>query len=301
MLFSATLFFKKNENNEVIQIEYKESFTGFYPIKNDRSAEGLQNFITSFLEEKNISIKKCRGQGYDGAAVMSGAYKGLQSKIVGLEKNAQYIHCAAHNLNLVLNDAVNGVLEAKSFFDVVGRIYNFFSNSVKRWELLNESPVSKITLKRLNPTRWSSRNDSMDEVRFNFKDILKALIDIILKSKNSEEKSEAIGLKKKIENFEFLFLIILFSKILHSINIVSKLLQSKNSNIGQASNLFKNAYEELCKLRQKYDEIRREASDLAANWRIDPIFVQKRQKNRQNFFMNLHLIQSLQQKKNLKK
>ena len=59
---------------------------------------------------------------------MSGAYKGLQSKIVELEKNAQYVHCASHNLNLVMNDAVNGVPEAKSFFDTVGCLYNIFSS-----------------------------------------------------------------------------------------------------------------------------------------------------------------------------
>lgn len=124
-------------------------------------------------------------------------------------------------------------------------------------------------------------------MRFNFKDILKALTEITLKSKNSEEKSEAIGLKKKLENFEFLFHIVLFSKILHSINIVSKVLQSKKCSIVQASNLLKNAYDELCKLRHKSDEIRCESSNLAANWGIEAIFIKKRQKQTKQFFDEL--------------
>lgn len=88
-----------------------------------------------------------------------------------------------------------------------------------------------------------------------------------------------------MENFEFLLLIVLFSKILHSINIISKVLQNKKSNIGQASNLFKNAYEELCELRhQKYDEIRCDASDLAADWGIEVSFTERRQKIHKKIF-----------------
>lgn len=109
------IVFHKNENKEIIQVECKESFTGFYPITHDRSAEGLKKFVIDFLQEKHIPIRKCRGQGCNGAAVTSSAYSGLQSKIVELEKNAQYVHCAAHNLNLVINDASIGSQRQKVF------------------------------------------------------------------------------------------------------------------------------------------------------------------------------------------
>lgn len=40
---------KKNKNNEIIQVECKESFTGFYPIVHDRSAEGLKKLYCEFI------------------------------------------------------------------------------------------------------------------------------------------------------------------------------------------------------------------------------------------------------------
>lgn len=88
--------------------------------------EGLKIKKIIYEFKKQISIKMCRAQGY-GAAVMSGAYNGLQSKIVEL-KNTQYVHCDAHNLNLVINDVVSGVPEAEVFFDIVGCIYRVSAN-----------------------------------------------------------------------------------------------------------------------------------------------------------------------------
>lgn len=41
-------------------------------------------------------------------------YNGLKAQVEELEKKAKYIHCAAHNLTLVLNDAVEGVAEIGS-------------------------------------------------------------------------------------------------------------------------------------------------------------------------------------------
>ena len=46
---------------------------------------------------------------------MFGAYNGLKTKIEELEENEKYIHFAAHNLNLVLNDPVKEVPELAEF------------------------------------------------------------------------------------------------------------------------------------------------------------------------------------------
>lgn len=86
-----------------------ETFTGVYET-HDHTASGLELLIIKELEEKSFSISKCAGQGYDGANAMSGNYNGLRAKLKNREKHADYImHCAGHNLNLVLNDTVNGI------------------------------------------------------------------------------------------------------------------------------------------------------------------------------------------------
>jgi hypothetical protein len=40
---------------------------------------------------------------------MSDIYNGVQAKISKKVENAPYVHCAAHSLNLILNDAVKNV------------------------------------------------------------------------------------------------------------------------------------------------------------------------------------------------
>ena len=50
---------------------------------------------------------------------MSGTYGGVQKFIHKKQPLAFYIHCAAHNLNLVVNDAVSGVCEVQDGFSAV--------------------------------------------------------------------------------------------------------------------------------------------------------------------------------------
>ena len=52
------------------------------------------------------------------------------------ESNAEYIYCASHSINLVLNDACDDVPEIKKFFDLIQKIYMFFGVSIKRWKHL---------------------------------------------------------------------------------------------------------------------------------------------------------------------
>ncbi|GLV61277.1 hypothetical protein CBL_21099, partial [Carabus blaptoides fortunei] len=60
----------RNEESEATGFFIKESFIGFFSTK-DHSATGMTSQILSTLEHLSIDIKKCRGQGYDGASVMS--------------------------------------------------------------------------------------------------------------------------------------------------------------------------------------------------------------------------------------
>ena len=53
-------------------------------------------------------------------------YTGVQKSIKALQPKATYVHCAAHNLNLVINDAVCAVRESASFVTVLQDVYTFF-------------------------------------------------------------------------------------------------------------------------------------------------------------------------------
>nr|CAI5849561.1 unnamed protein product [Callosobruchus analis] len=56
---------------------------------------------------------------------MSGVYGGLQTLIKEHAPNADYVHCAPHGLNLVLNDAARHVREVSTFLDNLEKIYTF--------------------------------------------------------------------------------------------------------------------------------------------------------------------------------
>lgn len=65
----------------------------------DQSSEGLEKYILDTITAKWIDMKKCRGQGYDGAAVMSGIYSGVQKRMMDTQPNALYVECTQFGFN----------------------------------------------------------------------------------------------------------------------------------------------------------------------------------------------------------
>ncbi|MBN3280167.1 ZMYM5 protein, partial [Polyodon spathula] len=135
--------------NEIpIEIKINESFLGFHNITN-QSAQGPETKLVKMIEDKGLPVKKCTGQGYDGASTISGIYSDVQKRIHKTLK-----HNATHNLNLILND----ISENREFYDIVQQLY------------------------------------------------------IILLSKKTDVCSEAMGLKKCMETFKFLLLLVIVQK-----------------------------------------------------------------------------------------
>lgn len=112
-------------------IEIREHFLGFCPVT-DTTGEGLTAFLLNYLKELNIDIKDMRGQGYDNGANMKGKHNGLQKRILDINPRAFFVPCAAHSLNLVVNDAAKSSLEVTNFFGIIQEIYGFFSASTYR-------------------------------------------------------------------------------------------------------------------------------------------------------------------------
>ena len=154
-----------------------------------------------------------------GTGVKGGVQKLFSDLLPGIP--VPYVHCASHNLNLVINDAVESKVDAVSFFGDVQEIYNFFGSSLNRWaELaLSADMHSKLKLKKLCTTRWTSRIDAVRAIRNRYSDILKVMCQIILLSKNKKERDDACALKKKMESFEFVVFIVLWERVLNCINI----------------------------------------------------------------------------------
>ncbi|KAE9522955.1 hypothetical protein AGLY_016586 [Aphis glycines] len=143
----------------------EERFLGFVDVSHDRSAKCLAEHVFRLLNEYKC-IDKLVAQTYDGAAVMSGQHNGLQQKVprttydwptdhrwsanhrlgnTGLQtlirskyKNAIFVHCYAHKLNLILKQSVDYIKECKIFFTTLSGLSSFFSKSTKRIHALDQ-------------------------------------------------------------------------------------------------------------------------------------------------------------------
>nr|CAI5840798.1 unnamed protein product [Callosobruchus analis] len=200
---------------------------------------------------------------------MSGVYGGLQTLIKEHAPNADYVHCAAHALNLVLNDAARHVREVSTFFDNLEKIYTFFGNSIKRWAMLSDDSSEKylITLKKVCPTRWPSRNDALLAVKKNFLLIMKTLYQLNLIS-NKKYERECKSIINILESFHFLVLVTFFSSLFEIINPVSTALQHENNDLQKSSILLSNLLNRLCQLRNQssFNSLLNESKDLAKEW-----------------------------------
>ena len=201
-----------------------EAFTSFNEVE-DSSAIGLHKLITNFIQQKGLDTKNNRRQGYDGAAVMSRKYSGLQKKFPDVAPHAYYLHCDSPNLNLVLKDAMKVVTDLRQFYVSIESVYNFFVHSIVLWQQLqnvHDRSCSNLTLKALNPTRWSGRYDAVNALKERFCDVIKCLTHIILTCTKQKERDEAMAIKKQIENFDFVCMLVVQCKTLQFINIPSK-------------------------------------------------------------------------------
>ena len=80
-----------------------ERFLTFSPLL-DRTAAGRETLLLEKLQPFKLE-NKLIAQPYDGAAVMSGAPSGLQARLKETFPHAHFVHCYAHQLNLIMMQA----------------------------------------------------------------------------------------------------------------------------------------------------------------------------------------------------
>lgn len=172
-----------------------ERFLQFVP---NIGHKGIDMFTTilELFEMYDINIMDCRGQSYDNASNMSGKYIGLQARIKEINPRACFIPCAAHSLNLVGLNASSSCLHAVSYFFFVQEVYNFFSASPHRWELLKTAFKDKQLKvpKSLSATRWSARAQAVEALHKGYTEFKTALSNISEShEENNQTKVEAAG------------------------------------------------------------------------------------------------------------
>ncbi|KAL0773248.1 hypothetical protein Bca101_038399 [Brassica carinata] len=192
----------------------------------DESADVSHKEQMGVVFRYGMSIKKVRGQGYDGASNMRGEFNGLRSLVARENSSAYYVHCFAHQLQLELEKQIS-------------------SGEVKTGTGQNQ----ERSLPRPANTRWGSHHKTLLRLEELFSTTIKVLEYVQEEGMDDLQKRQACGLLKYFHTFDCVFYLHLMLLILGLTANLSLALQEKDQNILNAMSLVESTKRELQKLR----------------------------------------------------
>lgn len=233
-----------------IKDKIQERFMGFYDVSKNKKAIGLSEIIRKVLNEWNVDLKKVICQTYDGASVMAGSEGGVQKHVRQFCPHALFIHCYAHQLNLVLLHGSKSIPQVRLFICALTAFHSFFSKSSKRSVLLTERGFK---LPQASTTRWNFHSRAVSTIIKYFSE-LNNVFNVIIADADSEWDSDsvncAVGLVRYLEDPKFVFLLRVYENCFIYIDSLFKVLQSLSVNILTVHNEINLAIANLALLRQ---------------------------------------------------
>ena len=249
-----------------------ERFVTFMANKGQR-AQDMFDALMEFLDSHCLDIRNCRGQSYDNASAMRGKYNGLQAKVREKNSFASWIPCTAHSLNLVGKNAVECCSSAIYYFDFVEKLFNFFTMSTHRHQLLTEAlrhDSSLLTLKRVTTTRWSCRADATKALKHGYqhiKDVLARIVD------DNQEKGcvrcEAEGLWKRISRLETGIYTVFWNDILQRTDATNKSSQHAKLDLNSAVVSLTSLQNYVASKRDSFDTYEQQGKELSGSTNYD--------------------------------
>jgi len=219
-----------------------ERFLGFKHVA-DTTSSALKKALLDVLAEYGLSTARLRGQGYDGASNMRGEFNGLQKQIRDENPHAFYVHCFAHQLQLVVVAVSTCCSSFSDFFNYVGLIVTSASSSCRRKDTLiadhrntiiekldsgeifsGKGKHQRTSLARPGDTRWGSHFTTLLRIENMWESVIRVLSMIHGDERNP---GRAAGLLKKMESFTFVLNMKLMLKVLRITNELSLLLQKR--------------------------------------------------------------------------
>ncbi|KAE9525840.1 hypothetical protein AGLY_014066 [Aphis glycines] len=233
------------ESTDVNDFKIVEHFLKFVPVEST-SGQNLADVLLTTLNSCGNNINYLRGQGYDGAAAMSGKFKGVQARIIEKYPTALYVHSVSHSLNLALSNAVDIVPIRNSFVP----------------------DINKTKLVQLCPTRWIERHDSIVVFNQLLLPVVAALEEI--QSWNCKDSSSgAFLLLNGIRQSTFIISLHCSEKLLAYTLPISKILQTTDIDLTTAVNQVESVVSILRRLRSNADnefkQLFLEAQEIASN------------------------------------
>ncbi|XP_042396749.1 zinc finger MYM-type protein 1-like [Zingiber officinale] len=231
------------------------------------TAACLKEAIDSLVAKYGLSVARLRGQGYDGASNMFGEFNGLKSLIIKENPYALYVHCFAHQLQLVVVAVAQANQYVCDFMWIVGSIVNTSASSCKRPDklrqlehdrkvkLLERGEISssrglnqETSLARPGDSRWGSHHSTLCSIEQMWPSVIEVLQNLI-DDGDCSSKGLSRTLVERMERYEFVFILLLMKHILAITNHLSTVLQEKDQKIVNVMSLINNVKCKLQKLR----------------------------------------------------
>ena len=278
-----SLTFRFVDTNED-EVKVRECFVAYQPVSDSLGAGLTGLFLDKIVQEFDLDMNDCQGQGYNNGANMVGVNKGVQTRILNQYPRAFFNPCGCHSLNLVVADATKTSVKSVSLFGFLQRLFVLFSGSTKRWEVISKY-VEGLSLKKVCETRWESRVSSLAAVRYHYSSVRDALLNLHEETNDPVAASEALSLIQNMEQFEFIVTMVAWYDILFQVNIVSKAMQSETMDLPNASQLLQNCSEFVKQYRTRtYSSALITAREMASQAGIDPIFKPVRSRRKKRLF-----------------
>lgn len=202
------------------------------------------------------SPEKLICQTYDGASVMSSQKGGVQCLVKKKYPNAHFIHCYAHQGNLVLQNATSSSSQSRIFFQDLQGIGPFFSRSAKRMGYLVQMVQKKIG--SVPPTRWYFQHRAVNTVFEHKGNLIKYFEHIRDTEVNDKNAScQVAGFVRTLKDPQFVFWLTFFHKIMPHVAIFFDCIQQRNIyaiKIRDFVKHFVNAVANIRKICEKTEE-----------------------------------------------
>ncbi|XP_042030167.1 zinc finger MYM-type protein 1-like isoform X2 [Salvia splendens] len=265
-----------NKDGQII-----ERFLALVHVKKTTSV-CLKEAIDSVFAKFKLSLSRLRGQGYDGASNMRGECNGLKALILKENSPAWYVHCFAHQLQLVCVAVCKTNQYVCDFFSYLISIVTPCGSSCKRADMIRliehdrlvemiengeigtgRGQNQETSLKRPCDTRWGSHYVTVIRLANMWQSVTEVLENVLVDGEEYETRGKAIGLVQKMETFEFVFILMLIKHLLGVIKPLSCALQQRDQDILNAIFLMENVKESLRSFREfGWDTLLQEVNDF---------------------------------------
>lgn len=177
-----------------------EVFVGMYQTY-ESTGKCIANLLKDVCLRLDLPLSCLRGQTYDGASNMSGAYRGAKSYILDYQPLAYYTHCAAHCVNLAAIE-VSQIPILRDMLSCVNELGVVASRTSKLRNVVSAECVCSA-LRPLCPTRWTVRHAALRKCISNYSEIIASLSRFLQDATvTNEQKAKCSGIINRLSHGE---------------------------------------------------------------------------------------------------